>query len=87
MRLAIENPPAAGEYRVFNQFDLILDLTDASHVAQSQQDFLLLFLGGHLAARDDLVTFDADVDIRVAQADLGNMCLERFGGLRLLPHQ
>lgn len=35
MRLAIENPPAAGEYRVFNQFDLVLDLTDLAGMIQS----------------------------------------------------
>ena len=35
MRLAIESPPAAGEYRVFNQFDLVLDLTDLAGMIQS----------------------------------------------------
>lgn len=36
MRLVIESPPAPGEYRVFNQFDKVLDLTELAKLVQSE---------------------------------------------------
>jgi UDP-sulfoquinovose synthase len=34
LRLALENPPRAGEYRVFNQFDEVYDLTELARKVQ-----------------------------------------------------
>ena len=34
LTLAIENPPAAGEYRVFNQFEAVYDLTELAYTVQ-----------------------------------------------------
>lgn len=34
LRLAVENPPMAGEYRVFNQFAAVYDLTELAHKVQ-----------------------------------------------------
>jgi UDP-sulfoquinovose synthase len=34
LRLALENPPSAGEYRVFNQFDEVYDLTELAEMVQ-----------------------------------------------------
>src|SRR5690606_37051092 len=67
--------------------DAILHLGDTGDIAQGQKNFLLLFLAGHLAGGDHLVALDADLNVRVTQAYLGHMLLERFGGLRLLADQ
>jgi UDP-sulfoquinovose synthase len=35
LRIAVENPPAGGEYRVFNQFQEVYDLTELAELVQS----------------------------------------------------
>lgn len=67
--------------------DLVFHRGDAGDVAQRQQDLLFLLLAGHLARGDDLVAFHRNLDVRVAQADLGDVLLQRLGRLCLMPRQ
>ncbi|MNT53148.1 hypothetical protein D3C72_1902230 [compost metagenome] len=66
---------------------MVFDLCHTLDIAQREEDLLLLFLGRHFAACHHLVAFHRQLDGRVAQAHLGDVLLQRLGGLRLLAHQ